>query len=111
MKREQSRIKNIAVSLAALILAAGFTTPATAQKAIELSDEQVENIVRRSYPYVALYNVNHKIALDTNAPINTGEWNKTFANTTPADHTLQSIPRPNNDTLYLISIQRFREVS
>ncbi len=69
----------MAVSLVALFLAAGFATPATAQKAIELSDEHVENIVRRSYPYVALYNVNHKTALDTNAPINTGGWNKTLA--------------------------------
>ena len=50
MKRGHSRVKSIAVSLIA-VLAAGFTTPATAQKAIDLSDEQVENIVRRSYPY------------------------------------------------------------
>ncbi len=101
MKREQSRVNYIACSLLALYLAAGFTTPATAQEAIELSDGQVENIVRRSYPYVALYNVNHKIALDTNAPMNTGGWNKTLAITTLADHTLQAIARPNNDTLYL----------
>ncbi len=60
------------MSLAALILAAGFTTPATAQKAIELSDEQVENIVRRSCPYVALYNVNHKFALDESAAAYSG---------------------------------------
>jgi len=94
-------MKKIAMSLIALFLAAGFTTPATAQKAIELSDEQVENIVRRSYPYVALYNVNHKIALDTSSPINTGGWNKSLALTTLADHTLQAIARPNNDTLYV----------
>jgi hypothetical protein len=43
MKREQSRFKSRAVLLLALFLAAGFTTPATAQKAIELSDEQVES--------------------------------------------------------------------
>ncbi|MCH8073829.1 MAG: DUF1254 domain-containing protein [Proteobacteria bacterium] len=101
MKRGHSRVKSMAVSLIALFLAAGFTTPATAQKAIELSDEQVENIVRRSYPYVALYNVNHKIALDTSSPINTGGWNKSLALTTLADHTLQAIARPNNDTLYV----------
>jgi hypothetical protein len=95
MKREQNNIKRIAVSLVSLFLAAGFTMPATAQKAIDLSDEQVENIVRRSYPYVALYNVNHKIALDTNAPINTGGWNKSIALTTLADHTLEALARPN----------------
>jgi len=33
----------MAVSLIALCLAAGFTTPAPAQKAIDLSDEQVES--------------------------------------------------------------------
>lgn len=40
MKREQSRIKRVAESLIDRFLAAGFTMPATAQKAIELSDEQ-----------------------------------------------------------------------
>ncbi|MFB3109689.1 MAG: DUF1254 domain-containing protein, partial [Acidimicrobiia bacterium] len=89
------------MSLAALILTAGYTAPATAQMAIELSDERVEIIVRLSYPYVAIYNINHKIALDTNAPINTGGWNKSIALTTLADHTLEAIARPNNDTLYL----------
>ncbi len=34
----------------------------TQDAAVDLTDAQVENIVRRSYPYVALYNVNHKIA-------------------------------------------------
>ncbi len=95
MKREQSK------SALTLLLTAAFATTASAQTAVDLSDEQVENIVRRSYPYVALYNVNHKIALDTNAPVNTGGWNKTLVNTTLADHTLQAIARPNNDTLYL----------
>ena len=101
MKRGHSRVKSMAVSLVALFLAAGFTTPATAQKAIELSDEQVENIVRLSYPYVALYNVNHKLALDTSSPMSTGGWNKTIALTTLADQTLEAIARPNNDTFYL----------
>ena len=93
------RVRGMAVSLVALFLAGGFTTPATAQKAIELSNEQAENIVRRSYPYVAMYNVNNKFALDTSAPTNTGGWNKIVANTTLTDHTFQSIARPNNDTL------------
>ncbi len=104
MKRRQSRFNDMAVSLVALFLGAGFITPSTAQRAVELSDEQIENVVRRSYPYVALYNVNNKFALDTSSPMNTGGWNKTRANTTLADHTLQSIPRPNNDTLYLAAL-------
>ncbi len=61
MKRGRSRVKSMAVSLVALFLAAGFATSATAQEAIELSYEQVEIIVRRSYPYVALYNVNNSV--------------------------------------------------
>ncbi len=59
--------------LITLFLAAGCepttTTPATARKAIDLSDEQVENIVRLSYPYVALYNVNNKFALYDSGPM------------------------------------------
>ncbi len=109
MKPGHSRVKSMAVSLVALFLAAGLTTPATAQKAIELSNEQAENIVRRSYPYVAMYNVNNKFALDTSSPMNSGGWNKTFANTTLADHTLQSIARPNNDTLYLTAMIDVRQ--
>ena len=104
MKRGHSRVKSIGVLLITLFLAAGCepttTTPATARKAIDLSDEQVENIVRLSYPYVALYNVNNKFALDDSAPMHSGGWNKIVANTALADHTLQSIARPNNDTLY-----------
>jgi hypothetical protein len=36
---------------------------ATTVSAVELSDEQVDNLVRRSYQYVAMYNVNNKFAL------------------------------------------------
>ncbi len=102
MKREQSSIKRIAAPLVTLFLAAGFTMPATAQKAIELSDEQVENIVRRSYQYVAMYNVNNKFAMDPSNPLGTGGWNRIKANTTLADHSLKAIARPNNDTLYVV---------
>jgi hypothetical protein len=66
------------------------------QKAtIELSDEQVENIVRRSYQYVAMYNVNNKFAENY-----TG-WNTKWADTELKDHTMREIARPNNDTLYI----------
>ena len=33
--------------------------------AVDLSDVEVENIVRRSYQYVAMYNVNNKFALQS----------------------------------------------
>lgn len=68
----------------------------TAQaQAKELTDAQVENIVRRSYQYVAMYNVNNKFALKQ------GGWNTCVADTQLKDHTIREIARPNNDTLYI----------
>ncbi len=98
MKLRKNRLVTLFIVLFGV---AGCTQEAREQQAIELSDAQVDNIVRLSYPYVALYNVNHKIALDTSSPMNTGGWNKSVAITTLTDHTLQVIARPNNDTLYL----------
>jgi len=83
--------KSMAMSLVALFLAAVFTTTATAQKAIELSDEQVENIVRRSYQYVAMYNVIQKFALDpASDKMFTDGFNKPVAATSLADHNMTS---------------------
>jgi hypothetical protein len=62
---------------------------------IELTDEQIENIVLRSYQYVAMYNVNNKFAMGA------GGWNRCTADTQLKDHTMQDIARPNNDTLYI----------
>lgn len=73
----------------------------TAQNAIELNDEQIENIVRRSYQYVAMYNVISHGALNKKNPQYTDGWNRMFVATTLADHNMKSIPRPNNDSLYL----------
>ncbi len=67
----------------------------------ELTDAQIENIVRRSYQYVVMYNVNNKFALDSTLPGNTGGWNKITVNTQLLDHTVKAIARPNNDTLYI----------
>ena len=99
----------MAVSLVALFLAVGSATTASAQEAIDLSDEQIENVVRLSYPYVALYNVNNKFALDDSAPLYSGGWNELVTNTTLVDHTLQSIARPNNDTLYVFAMIDVRQ--
>jgi hypothetical protein len=60
-----------------------------------LSDADIDNLVRRSYPYVAMYNVNNKFALTQ------GGWNTVVANTQLKDHTMQDIARPNNDSLYV----------
>lgn len=67
----------------------GTATVADAQ----LTDAQVENLVRRSYQYVAMYNVNNKFALKQ------GGWNTCVADTRLKDHTMREIARPNNDTL------------
>lgn len=72
----------------------------TATTAAQFTDEQIENIVRRSYQYVALYNVINKSAMDPNNPAATG-WNKCFVDRQLKDHNLKVIARPNNDTLYI----------
>jgi hypothetical protein len=78
----------------------GCAQEAADQQAIELTDAQVEEIVRSSYQYVAMYNVNNKFAMDPASPMSSGGWNRVKANTALADHTLKAIARPNNDTLY-----------
>ena len=83
----------------ALILA-GATGPL---QAMELTDVQVDNLVRRSYPYVAMYNVNNKFA------IKQGGWNTCVADTRLKDHTMREIARPNNDTLYISCLMDLRK--
>ncbi len=69
-----------------------------------LSDEEVEDIVRRSYQYVALYNVNNKWALGPQDGLGTGGWNKGLKRTELLDHNTRSIARPNNDNLYQLAM-------
>ena len=71
------------------------TDKTTIAAVITLTDQQVENIVRRSYQYVAMYNVNNKFALAQ------GGWNNCVPDTRLKDHTMRDIARPNNDTLYI----------
>ncbi len=68
------------------------TAPASA---VELTDEDVDNLVKRSYQYVAMFNVNNKFALKQ------GGWNTVVPDTELKDHTMREIARPNNDTLYI----------
>lgn len=67
-----------------------------------LNDGQIEEIVRRSYQYVAMYNVINKAAMQEENPMKTG-WNGTYAAEGLLDHTMKAIARPNNDTLYVTS--------
>ncbi len=64
MKQEKNRFNGIRLCLIALFLALGFSTTAMAQQAIKPSDREVENLVRRSYQFVAMFNVIQKFALD-----------------------------------------------
>ena len=80
----------------AVMLLACLAPAAVAQgTSVSLSDAQVNDLVRRSYQYVAMYNVNNKFALKQ------GGWNTCVADTQLKDHTMREIARPNNDTLYI----------
>jgi len=73
----------------------------TVTTSAQLSDKEVNNLVRRSYQYVALYNVIQKFALDpVSGSLFADGFNKTVAATELVDHNMKSIARPNNDTLY-----------
>jgi hypothetical protein len=87
--------------LLALFVNQGFTQKTPAEKSVKLSDAQVEDIVRRSYQYVAMYNVIQKMALESRpGGMSMDGFNKPAAMTTLVDHTVKLIARPNNDTLY-----------
>ena len=72
-----------------------------------LSDDEIENLVRRTYPYVAMYNVITKAAMMEENPTR-ADWNGTFAATSLQDHTARAIARPDNDTLYSSTIMDLR---
>jgi len=67
-----------------------------------LTDDQIENLVKRSYQYVAMYNVNNKFALKS------GGWNTIDADTKLKDHTMRDIARPNNDSFYASALLDLR---
>jgi len=86
----------------------GTGQPALAQDTATLDDAQMENIVRRSYQYIAMYNVINNFALNEYNPMSTGGWNKTYVPTGLTDHTVKAIARPNNDTLYVSTMLDLR---
>jgi hypothetical protein len=79
--------------------AVGSSAPAAA--------ERIENLVRRTYQYVAMYNVINKAAMMEENPTR-ADWNGTFANTALTDHNMKGIARPNNDTLYITTMLDLR---
>lgn len=82
---------------------------AGASFAMELSDKQIENIVRHSYQYVAMYNTNSNFAMQKANPFSTNGWNKLYVPEGLTDHHMTAVPRPNNDTLYLSAMLDMRD--
>ncbi len=74
-----------------------------------LTLEQIQNIVQRSYQYVALYNLENKLVNDETKPTFTVGWNKIRIDYTKSDNAFKSIARPNNDTLCLTAILDLRK--
>ena len=79
-----------------------MTTP------IDLSSAEAENLVRRSYQYVALYNTLFPWALDDKSGFFSGGWNKTGRREKLVDASSRDVPRPNNDSLYVTSMMDLR---
>jgi hypothetical protein len=100
-----NRILSIALTL---LLSMGIVSMAQAQKSVKLSDKQIEDIVKRSYQYVAMYNVNQKVAFDEEG-MSTKGYNKGLKNTDLLDHTAEFIARPNNDTIYQAAMLDLRK--
>jgi hypothetical protein len=86
-----------------------FTLSAGCSSAAKLTDKEINDIVRRSYQYVAMYNVINNFAMMESNPLSSQGWNKTKFNLELADHTVKAIARVNNDTYYIISMLDLRD--
>lgn len=80
-----------------------FVLMSVSISAAEFTDKELDNLVKRSYQYVAMYNVNNKFA------IKQGGWNTIDTDTQLKDHTMREIARPNNDTLYVSALLDLRK--
>ena len=108
----KSVFSSFAAALVALLVVGGCAKePAKEESAPQessgLTDEEVDNLVRRSCQYVAMFNVINKAAMMEENPTR-ADWNGTFAATGLLDHTSKNIARPNNDTLYITTIMDLR---
>jgi hypothetical protein len=88
--------------------AGGLSTPPPTQAA-QLSDADAENVVRRSLQYVALYDTLLNFTFNKKNPFASGGWNKTHYPAGLMDASVRAIPRPNNDTLYVLSMLDLRK--
>ena len=79
------------------------TVPVDERGYAVLTGPQMEDLVKRSFQYVALYNVTNKFAMAQ------GGWNTLKSDTQLKDHTLTDIARPNNDTFYTSALLDLRD--
>ncbi len=96
----------LGILLRTFVLICGVTLahPSLSSETIQLDASAMRNLVERSYQYIAMFNVNNKLALDESSPTYTGGYNRVYASTQLLDHTNKFIARPNNDTLYAIAM-------
>jgi hypothetical protein len=92
--RKNTRLWTLVV-LAGVVTFSACAKPEEVATATGLTDAEIEDLVRKSYRLVAMYNVNNKFALKQ------GGWYTVEADTALKDHTMREIARPNNDTLYI----------
>jgi hypothetical protein len=78
-------------------------------QAADLSQAEMENVVKRSEQYVALFNTLNNFAVNAKNPFAAGGWNKTHYPQGLMDASVRAIPRPNNDTLYVLSLLDLRK--
>ena len=75
----------------------------------DISDSDRDNLVKRSYQYVTLFNTINNFAVSPKNPFASGAWNTTFYPKGLMDASVKALPRPNNDTLYVISPMDLRD--
>ncbi|MEE8361441.1 MAG: DUF1214 domain-containing protein [Gemmatimonadales bacterium] len=92
------------------LLAAGVSCDSGSDRQVAsvATSADMENLVRRSYQYVALFNTLNNFVVNDKNPFATGGWNKTHYPTGPMDASVRAIPRPNNDSFYVMSLLDLR---
>ncbi|SFU16776.1 Uncharacterized conserved protein [Pseudovibrio denitrificans] len=91
-----------------IMVSASILLAASPLKANTLSEADLQNLIKRSTQYVALFNTLNNFVIDKKNPLATGGWNKTEYPKGLANASVRALPRPNNDTLYVISMLDLR---
>jgi hypothetical protein len=99
----------VVVLLAACVSCDGGSDRQASVATADLTSAEMENLVRRSYQYVALFNTLNDFAVNDKNPFAAGGWNKTHYPTGPMDASVRAVPRPNNDSFYIFSLLDLRK--